>query len=120
MALLTATALLGLSLLTALGRYEMEQVYEGANFGNVNAVPSLIALDTLRRNFLLLGTNLQRQLNSSDDVARRGGETGGHLPPGRGHGHHQVRDRRLPGQRLFCRCQGQDVPVRGKSGLGAL
>ncbi|MBB3121014.1 ATP-binding protein [Pseudoduganella violacea] len=70
MALLTATALLGLALLTALGRYEMEQVYEGANFGNVNAVPSLIALDTLRRNFLLLGTNLQRQLNSSDDVAR--------------------------------------------------
>ncbi|WP_082219510.1 response regulator [Massilia sp. NR 4-1] len=70
MALLTATALLGLALLTALGRYEMEQVYEGANFGNVNAVPSLIALDTLRRNFLLLGTQLQRQLNSSDDVAR--------------------------------------------------
>lgn len=69
MALLTATALLGLLILTVLGRQQMERVYEGANNANVNAVPSLIMLDTLRRSFLQLGLGLERRLQAADAQA---------------------------------------------------
>ncbi|MCD4500481.1 response regulator [Chromobacterium vaccinii] len=51
MALLVLAALLGLALLTGLEQYLMEKVYDGANFGNVNAVPSLKVLGELRRAF---------------------------------------------------------------------
>lgn len=51
MALLVLAALLGLALLTGLEQYLMERVYDGANFGNVNAVPSLKVLGDLRRAF---------------------------------------------------------------------
>ncbi|SFF67574.1 hypothetical protein SAMN05518865_10395 [Duganella sp. CF458] len=69
MALLTATALLGLLTLTALGRQQMERVYDGANNANVNAVPSLIMLDSLRRSFLQLGISLERRLQAADAAA---------------------------------------------------
>ncbi|WP_028102950.1 response regulator [Pseudoduganella violaceinigra] len=72
MALLTATALLGLLILTALGRQQMERVYEGANNANTNAVPSLITLDTMRRSFLQLGIDMERRLQAADaDAAAR-------------------------------------------------
>jgi len=62
MAALTATALLGLVLVTVIGRYQMEKVYDGANFGNVNAAPSLVVLDEMRRSFLQLDIQLSRQV----------------------------------------------------------
>lgn len=68
MAVLTATALLGLALATAVGRYQMEKVYDGANFGNANAVPSLMMLDELRRHFLNLTIQLNRHINASDST----------------------------------------------------
>jgi signal transduction histidine kinase/DNA-binding response OmpR family regulator len=68
MALLTITALLGLVLVTGVGRYEMERVYDGANFGNVNAVPSLMVLDEMRRNFLELTVQLNRLLGATDNA----------------------------------------------------
>lgn len=66
MALLTATAVLGLLILTVLGRHQMERVYDGANNANINAVPSLIMLDSLRRSFLQLGLGLERRLQAAD------------------------------------------------------
>jgi len=62
MAALTATALLGLVLVTVIGRFQMEKVYEGANFGNVNAAPSLVVLDEMRRSFLQLDLQLSREV----------------------------------------------------------
>ncbi|XLZ68284.1 response regulator [Massilia sp. SR12] len=69
MALLTATALLGLLILTALGRQQMERVYDGANNANLNAVPSLIMLDSLRRSFLQLSIQLERRIQAVDATA---------------------------------------------------
>ncbi|MYM30922.1 response regulator [Duganella sp. CY15W] len=67
MAALTVTALLGLVMVTAIGRYQMEKVYDGANFGNVNAAPSLVVLDEMRRSFLQLGVQISREVNSTDN-----------------------------------------------------
>jgi methyl-accepting chemotaxis protein len=44
MILLMVSALLGICTLAGMAQYQMEQVYESANFGNANTVPSLINL----------------------------------------------------------------------------
>ncbi|WP_140411222.1 response regulator [Chromobacterium violaceum] len=70
MALLVLAALLGLALLTGLEQYLMERVYDGANFGNVNAVPSLKVLGDLRRAFQECSTQAGR-LDYDADKAER-------------------------------------------------
>ncbi|KZE85642.1 response regulator [Chromobacterium subtsugae] len=70
MALLVATALLGLAMLTALEQYLLEKVYDGANFGNINAVPSLKVLGELRRAFLEVNIQVGR-LDYDEDRALR-------------------------------------------------
>src|SRR5471032_3281815 len=64
MAALTMTALLGLAAVTGLGHLQTEKVYEGANFGNINAAPSLVVLDEMRRSFLQLEVQLSRQVHT--------------------------------------------------------
>ncbi|WP_434628993.1 response regulator [Chromobacterium sp. CV08] len=71
MALLVFAALLGLSLLTALEQYLMERVYDGANFGNVNAVPSLKVLGELRRGFQDCSTQAGRLDYDADKGERQ-------------------------------------------------
>ncbi|MQA37092.1 response regulator [Rugamonas aquatica] len=64
MAALTLTALLGLATVTAVNHFQTERVYDGANFGNVNAAPSLVVLDEMRRSFLQLAVHLSRHVHS--------------------------------------------------------
>ena len=73
MGALTLTALLGLAAVTALGRYQMGRVYDGANFGNVNAAPSLVVLDEMRRSFLALEVQVSREVHTYAGEA--GGQT---------------------------------------------
>ena len=62
MALLVAAALLGILLSNGIGQYQMEKVYEAANYGNVNSAPSLILLDDMRRNYLRTRLEANRHL----------------------------------------------------------
>ncbi|POA99322.1 hypothetical protein C2134_07030 [Chromobacterium sinusclupearum] len=64
MALLVTTALVGLSLLTAMQQYLMDQVYDGANYANLNAVPSIVILDTLRRDYLHANIQINRRVHT--------------------------------------------------------
>ena len=48
MILLVMSALLGILLLSGVSYQQMNQVYTVANFGNVNSVPSIVALNKLR------------------------------------------------------------------------
>jgi len=69
MILLVLSALLGIVLLSGLGYQQMHKVFTAANYGNVNSVPSLSALNKLRS-----AVNVQLQLIYShiltvDDVS---------------------------------------------------
>ncbi len=69
MILLVLSALLGIVLLSGLGYQQMHKVFTAANYGNVNSVPSLSALNKLRS-----AVNVQIQLIYShiltvDDVS---------------------------------------------------
>jgi len=66
MALLAGSALFGIALLTGLGQYQMGKVFDAANYGNTNAVPSLVVLDDLRKQVLLLRVGANRHLINSD------------------------------------------------------
>ncbi len=52
MSLLAGSALLGIALLTGLGQYQMGKVFEAANYGNANTVPTLALLDDLSNSFM--------------------------------------------------------------------
>ncbi|MBB4842225.1 signal transduction histidine kinase/DNA-binding response OmpR family regulator [Paucibacter oligotrophus] len=52
--LATLSALLAVLLLVAVGQQQIGKVFDGANAANINAVPSIILLDEMRRDFLLL------------------------------------------------------------------
>ncbi|UTH74666.1 response regulator [Chromobacterium sp. IIBBL 290-4] len=75
MALLVATALLGLSMLTALEQYLLEKVYDGANYANINAVPSLKALGDLRRAFQEVSIQTSRLVYAGDKSEQNKVET---------------------------------------------
>ncbi|MRW93890.1 methyl-accepting chemotaxis protein [Duganella sp. FT80W] len=51
MGALAGAALAGIVLLAGLSHYQMEQVYDAANYSTVNTVPSLVTLDRLRDSF---------------------------------------------------------------------
>ncbi|MDH1108127.1 methyl-accepting chemotaxis protein [Pseudomonas otitidis] len=48
MILLVMSALLGILLLSGIAYQQLNQVYTAANFGNINSVPSIVAINTLR------------------------------------------------------------------------
>lgn len=52
--LATLSALLAVLLLVAVGQRLIDKVFDGANVANLNTVPSILLLDELRRDFLLL------------------------------------------------------------------
>jgi methyl-accepting chemotaxis protein len=51
MVLLVLSALLGMVMLTGIGQYQMNRVYEASNYGNINTVPSLRGLDEIHGEF---------------------------------------------------------------------
>ena len=67
MALLVAAALIGILMLAGVGQYQMDKVYEAANFGNVNSAPSLILLDDMRRNNLRTRLSITSHVLNPDD-----------------------------------------------------
>ncbi len=73
--LLLGAAIVSLLLLAGINYYQMNLVYEEANYGNVNVVPSIHTLDTAVRDFGRLRVRLYRHVLLSDtgvkaDVAR--------------------------------------------------
>ncbi len=67
MALLVAAALLGILLSNGVGQYQMEKVFEAANYGNVNSVPTLTLLDDMRRNYLRTRLETNRHMLITDE-----------------------------------------------------
>jgi methyl-accepting chemotaxis protein len=68
--LLIFAAALGLILMAGLGYYKLESVYNTANLGNTNVVPSLKVLDSLRSNFLLVRFNITKHVLNIDTAKK--------------------------------------------------
>ncbi|BCM26184.1 methyl-accepting chemotaxis protein [Methyloradius palustris] len=62
MILLVLAAIIGLIALAVMGRIQMDSVYEAANYGTVNSVPSLIDLDQMRKHTLRLRLMLNKHV----------------------------------------------------------
>jgi len=70
MILLVASALLGISLLIGMTRWQIGKVYEQANFANVNTVPAMVALDDMGTSFLQARVSALQHLLTAD-VAKK-------------------------------------------------
>ena len=68
MGLLAGSALLGIVMLAGLAQYQMNKVYEAANFATINTVPALVALDQLRENFMHIRIRALQHAMSTDDA----------------------------------------------------
>jgi methyl-accepting chemotaxis protein len=66
MILLVLAALIGITTLAAIGRYQMERVYDAASYGTVNSVPSFIALDEAFEQLALLRTRIWQHIAVTD------------------------------------------------------
>ena len=67
MALLVLSALFGIVLLAGVGQYQMAKVYEAANYGNINTVPSLVVLNKAMKSFGQVRVRVQRHILNTDD-----------------------------------------------------
>ncbi len=68
LALLVGTAIFGIILLAGLNLYQMEKVYEGANYANVNTVPTMRVLDDLRMHYLRTRLQMNRHILNTDSA----------------------------------------------------
>src|SRR5664280_789232 len=66
--LLVAIAVLALVGLAGMGYHQIESVYNTANLGNTNVVPSLKVLDGLRRDYLRTRLQLATHILNTDDA----------------------------------------------------
>ena len=69
MALLAGAALLGIALLTGLGQYQMSRVFQAANYGNENTVPSIRGLSAAIEEFGRARVRVYRLALNTDDKA---------------------------------------------------
>ncbi|WP_333879220.1 methyl-accepting chemotaxis protein [Methylobacter sp.] len=69
MALLIGSALLGIILLAGFSQQQMNKVFDAANFGNVNSVPSLKVLSTALEEFGRIRVRAYRHVLNTDDKA---------------------------------------------------
>jgi len=69
MALLAGSALLGIVLLTGLGSYQTNKVYEAANYGNANSVPAIRILSTAVEELGRIRVRVYRHVLNTDDKA---------------------------------------------------
>jgi len=69
MALLIGSALFGIVLLTGFGQQQMNKVFEVANYGNINSVPSLRVLSTALEEFGRIRVRAYRHVLNTDDKA---------------------------------------------------
>jgi len=66
MALMVGAALIGIALLTSIGQQQMEKIFDGANYGNVKSVPSIVLLDNIRMQYLFTRLQVNRHLVNTD------------------------------------------------------
>ena len=66
MLLLVLSAVLGIVMLSGISLYQMNKVYDSANFANVNTVPSLTTLGELRAGFNRVRINMNRHILNVD------------------------------------------------------
>jgi methyl-accepting chemotaxis protein len=66
MLLLVLSALFGILCLSAASIYQTAKVYDQANYGNINTVPSLIALDNTMRAFSQIRVQVYRHMQNTD------------------------------------------------------
>ncbi|MBV8465799.1 MAG: methyl-accepting chemotaxis protein, partial [Burkholderiales bacterium] len=64
---LVVLALLGMAMMIAVSIVQMNKVYESADFGNVNTVPSLVVLDDLRYKFLMVRVYVNKYALATTD-----------------------------------------------------
>lgn len=76
MALLGGSALIGILLLAGVAQYLMNKVYDAANYSTVNTVPSLVTLDKLRKDVLMVRVQVYQFLMAPDAAARARIENG--------------------------------------------
>ncbi len=69
MALLIGSALLGIVLLTGLSQQQMNKVFDAANYGNINSVPSLRVLSTALEEFGRIRVRAYRHALNTDSTA---------------------------------------------------
>lgn len=67
MALLIGAALLGILILAGIAQLQMTSVYEAANYGNVNTVPSLKVLNQVVKSFGQMRVRIYRHVLNTDD-----------------------------------------------------
>ena len=70
MSLLVVSGLVGILLLVGLNEYEMGRVYEAANYGNVNTIPSLVTLDEAMLPMAIMRTQLWMAMAQTDEAKR--------------------------------------------------
>ena len=70
MSLLVASALLGILVLVGVSEYQLRRVYEAANYGNINTVPSLVVLHEAFAPLATLRTEVWQHIAQTDDAAR--------------------------------------------------
>ncbi len=68
--LLMATAVIALILVSGFGYLQMKKVYDAANEGNVNVVPSLLILGEARQEFMQMRVRVYRLVTTSDPQKR--------------------------------------------------
>jgi methyl-accepting chemotaxis protein len=74
--LLVGAAILSLLALTAINHYQMNKVYDAANYANVNVVPSIEALNTVAIEFGWARVRVFRHLMATDARQDRQGLQG--------------------------------------------
>ena len=72
---LMLTALLSLCLVSGMSLYQMNRVYDAANFGNENVVPSVLLLDDVLKQFAQVRARKYRHILSTDENAMKSIET---------------------------------------------
>jgi methyl-accepting chemotaxis protein len=63
---LVITALIGLLSLAGMSYFQIEKVFEAANYANINTVPSIVTLDDLRKNYLRIRIGMNRHILNTD------------------------------------------------------
>ncbi|NRH40701.1 methyl-accepting chemotaxis protein [Pseudomonas sp. Snoq117.2] len=74
MSLLVLSALLGIILLAGIAYQQLSQVYDRANYGNDNTVPSILGIDAIDAHSADIITGIYRHLAADGDVATREAE----------------------------------------------
>jgi methyl-accepting chemotaxis protein len=67
MGLLAGAALAGIVLLAGISQYQMEEVYDAANYSTENTVPSIVTLDRLRDSFLRMRIRVNQHVLNTDE-----------------------------------------------------